>query len=100
MRTPTGRECKFFYGDYYRGRNFEECRAFTKGPKIPPWNSDLCKDCPVPGILLNNACTHLALTVVPVKQLFKTKMKVFAYCSRVHDYVRDPNIGCGQCHET
>ena len=26
MKTPAGTECKYFYGDYYRGRNHEECR--------------------------------------------------------------------------
>ena len=26
MKTPAGKECKFFYGDYYRGRQHEECR--------------------------------------------------------------------------
>ena len=29
MRTPAGKECQYFYGDYYRGRNQEECRLLS-----------------------------------------------------------------------
>jgi len=25
MKTPAGKDCKYFYGDYYRGRDLEEC---------------------------------------------------------------------------
>ena len=26
MKTPAGKECKYFYGNYYRGAHQEECR--------------------------------------------------------------------------
>ena len=26
MRTPAGKECRYFYGNYHRGRGIEECR--------------------------------------------------------------------------
>ena len=29
MRTPAGTECKFFYANYFRGRNQQECRLIA-----------------------------------------------------------------------
>ncbi len=62
MRTPAGTECKFFFGDYYRGRNREECRLIGNAPTPRHWTPDLCKTCPVPGIQRANACEHMELT--------------------------------------
>ena len=30
MRTPAGKECKYFYGNYFRGRKTEECRLLRE----------------------------------------------------------------------
>jgi hypothetical protein len=98
MRTPDGRECKFFYGDYYRGRNYEECRALASTYDAREWTSHLCKQCKVPDILRNNACPNLVLTVAPTKLLFVKRIKLFTYCTVSHGPVQDPNIGCGHCH--
>jgi hypothetical protein len=54
MKTPAGKECKFFFGDYYRGRNREECRLLQAAGER--WTRDLCRTCPVPGVLQANAC--------------------------------------------
>ena len=61
MRTPSGIECPHFYGNYFRGRNDEECRLI--GKQAPPrnWTPDLCKTCPVPGIARANACRNMIL---------------------------------------
>ena len=98
MKTPDGRECKFFYGDYYRGRNFEECRALINPQDKKFWQSAECKKCPVPGILQNNGCQNMALTAYLQKNLFGKRLRVKTWCSRSHGLVRNPNIGCGLCH--
>ncbi|MEA4812068.1 MAG: hypothetical protein VB108_05830 [Anaerolineaceae bacterium] len=99
MKTPFGRECKFFYGDYYRGRNLEECRALSAADK-PKWQVDLCKACPMPQILANNACPNLMLSVTINKPfLGKQKTLVKAWCSQIHTAVKDPNVGCPVCHQ-
>ncbi len=99
MKTPDGRECKFFYGDYYRGRNFEECRALSNPKDKKNWTSQLCSGCPLPDYLRHNSCQNLVYSVFIGKVLFKQRMKVKAWCSKSHELVRDPNIGCGHCHE-
>lgn len=100
MRIPDGRECKFFYGDYYRGRNIEECRGFSNGDKLKKeWTSDLCKTCPIPDILRNNACPNMTILAYIDKSWFRKRMKFTAYCFRSHQDVRNPIVGCGHCHE-
>lgn len=99
MKTPYGRDCRFFYGDYYRGRNFEECRGLINPEDKQTWDSMLCEDCPVPDIQLNNNCPNLVLTTYIGKVWFKKHMKVKASCSKTLLSVKDPNIGCGHCHE-
>ena len=63
MRTPAGTECPYFYGDYFRGRNVEECRLLKAAGQR--WTRDLCKTCPVPGIARANACEFLKLICQP-----------------------------------
>jgi len=98
MKTPYGRECRYFYGDYYRGRNFEECRLIQSREDGRKWETILCKACNVPVILANNACPHMVLSAV-VKSFFGRKsVRVDAYCVKSHQTVKDPNIGCDICH--
>ncbi len=99
MIVPTtGKECPYFYGDYFRGRRFEECRLL--GKSNPPWEVKLCKACPVPGIRLANACPNMILTAEVVSTLFRfgKKVKVDAYCTKTHQVVKNPYTGCGKCH--
>ena len=67
MRTPAGTECKFFYANYFRGRNQQECRLIAANPASDRWSPGLCKGCPVPEILRTNACRHLILEAKVVK---------------------------------
>lgn len=100
MRTPAGKECRYFYGDYYRGRDYEECRLIDPGNKTGQWSSDLCRECPVPEILLNNSCPHMVLEP-RLERSFpfgKRRVKIRTYCTETHREGFDPNIGCGQCH--
>ena len=96
MKTPAGSECKYFYGDYYRGRDREECRLLG-----PAWKPALCRTCPVPGIELANACEFMRLSgqvVRPLGAAFQPRVKVNATCEKTERSGFDPHIGCGECH--
>ncbi|MCX6054666.1 MAG: hypothetical protein NTZ74_07120 [Chloroflexi bacterium] len=101
MRTPSGIECQFFYGDYFRGKKQEECRLI--GSKSPPnqWKPDLCQSCPVPAILRSNACESMTLYPTIKGKAFGSKKKIVieAYCSRSNSVVTTPEVGCGICHQ-
>jgi hypothetical protein len=100
MRTPAGKECSYFYGDYYRGRQLEECRLLQSA--MPPlrWQPDFCQTCPVPGILQSNACVHMVL-IPSLERPFpfiKQHVRVKTMCSKSEKRDFDPHVGCGQCH--
>jgi len=99
MRTPAGKECKYFYGDYYRGKNREECRLLQASDER--WSPDLCKTCPVPDIQLANACEFMQITghvVRPLYAAFQRRVHVTAYCEKSERNVNEPHVGCGECH--
>jgi hypothetical protein len=101
MRTPAGKQCSYFYGDYYRGRQFEECRLLTHTNPPLPWRPALCSTCPVPGIQMANACPHMVLEP-RLKRPFpfvSQKVEVRTYCSSSCREGFDPHVGCGECHE-
>lgn len=100
MKTPAGKECRFFYGDYYRGRKNEECRLLDSAAPPLPWKPDLCKDCPVPDILLANACPHLQLqpSLARPFPFIHQQVRVQPYCTQTRRSGFDPHIGCGECH--
>lgn len=100
MRTPTGKECPHFYGDYYRGRNVEECRLLKAAGQL--WARDLCASCPVPEISLANACEFMQLRPKvgrPLSAGFRPRVQVQAYCDKTQRQVKEPQVGCGECHE-
>ncbi len=99
MRTPSGFECKYFYGDYFRGRSVEECRLLQASGQN--WTSDLCKTCPAPGITRANACEFLQLRAGitrPFSAAFMRRVTISAYCEKSKRDVKEPQIGCGECH--
>lgn len=98
MKTPAGQECKYFYGDYHRGREIEECRLLERTEY--QWTPDLCYSCPVPDILQANACEHMELEGYADRPFpfLKRKVRVKAYCSKTNRDVPEPHIGCGECH--
>jgi len=98
MITPAGKECKYFYGDYYRGRNVEECRLL--GDRGLDWAAYLCKECPVPDILNANSCEHQRLTPALERPIFfmRPQVRITAYCTKAERSVDEPRIGCGLCH--
>lgn len=96
MKTPAGSECKYFYGDYYRGRSREECRLLG-----PAWVRSLCSTCPVPSIDRANACEFMRLRAEvtrPVAAAFQKRVKVNSFCEKTGRKDFDPHIGCGECH--
>ncbi len=96
MKTPAGTECKYFYGDYYRGRDHEECRLVGTA-----WTRDLCRTCPVPAIDRANACEFMTLKAEiarPLTAAFQRRVRVATYCEKTHRSGFDPYIGCGECH--
>jgi hypothetical protein len=99
MRTPSGKECKYFYGNYFRGRTAEECRLLRASGER--WSRDLCQTCPVPDVLMANACEFLQLhgsVTRPVMAMLRRRVQLTAYCTKVQRDVAEPHIGCGQCH--
>jgi len=100
MRTPAGKECRYFYGDYYRGRDHEECRLLNEASPPLNWKPSLCATCPVPDILLANACTHLALLPRLARPFPFTKeqVQIQTYCNKTHRSRFDAKVGCGECH--
>jgi hypothetical protein len=96
MKTPAGNECKYFYGDYYRGREREECRLVGA-----PWTRELCRTCPVPGIGMANACEFMRLRAEvsrPLAAALQRRVKVTTYCEKTERSGFDPHLGCGECH--
>jgi hypothetical protein len=101
MITPAGTECRYYYADYFRGRERQECRLIAQNPQSEAWRPDLCKNCPGPGILRANACPNLVLEG-HVKRGFlglTRRMEVGAVCSKYLVEVDKPHVGCGHCHE-
>ncbi|WKZ37990.1 MAG: hypothetical protein QY332_08610 [Anaerolineales bacterium] len=99
MKTPAGRECPHFFGDYYRGRNREECSLLKLYNQ--QWTRDLCKTCPVPDILRANSCQHMKLKVEvarPITAIFQRRVQADAFCDKTQRGVPEPQVGCGECH--
>lgn len=100
MITPAGKECRYYYADHHRGRNVQECRLIAKNRNNrEPWVPALCSGCPVPDILQANQCPDMHLEGEVVRKwLFLKEVKVTAYCTRTMSEVKEPRVGCSQCH--
>jgi hypothetical protein len=99
MRTPAGKDCRFYYADFARGRNVQECRLIKSNPDSLPWQPKYCFQCPVPDILNANASRdmELTLTVEPVFIGLGRRLKVTAYCLKHRIPIEDPYVGCPKC---
>lgn len=100
MRTPFGADCRYYYQDFHRGRSVQECRLVDGTSSAGSWRVDLCRECPVPGILRANGCQYMQLQGRVAKGFlgFGRHMEIVATCSRSEGVVREPYVGCGQCH--
>jgi hypothetical protein len=96
MKTPAGKECKYYYADFHRGRDIQTCRLIEKNPDSPPWRPHLCESCPVPDILRANGSDTLTLDGKVVSKFlgFKQQVEVTGWCSVCFSDVPDPMRGC------
>lgn len=101
MRTPAGKECRFYYQDFHRGRNIQECRLAKENPESLRWHPNDCTRCPIPDILNANAAKdmELQLTIKARFLGFGRYSEVSAYCLRHHIPIADPYVGCPKCNE-
>ena len=79
--TPV--DCPYFYGDYFRGKNREECRLIDANPhNRRPWRRKLCDSCPVPALLRETDCRSLALEAEVKRKFFRDRVEVtLAVCT-------------------
>ena len=101
MRTPAGKECRYFYGNYFRGRNIEECRLLEASNPPQTWKPMLCETCPVPSIQMANGCENLVLEAKIHRPFLigKPEVQIRAHCNKTNQEVPEPHIGCGECHK-
>jgi hypothetical protein len=100
MRTPAGSDCPFYYADFHRGRQRQECRLVARTPGGGRWAADLCGRCRVPAIQRANACTNLVLSARVRQGLLGLGrgIDISATCTRSSGPVATPEVGCGLCH--
>lgn len=90
-------DCRFFYYDYFRGRERMECRLLKRSGHGDEWQLKLCQSCEVPEILRETTCDNLALEAEVVRRfgLFP-RVKVFAICAASLQQLNDPRH-CAHC---
>ncbi len=90
--------CPFYYSDYYRGRETEECRLIGRNPQSRPWRRALCDSCPVPDIMRQTDCTDLALEAeVGRRLLILDQVQVtYAVCLKHKTELQNPRH-CPAC---
>lgn len=98
MRTPAGTECRFYYEDFHRGRQTQECRLIKGNTRSLPWTPALCAKCRVPDVLRANGSPDLRLELTVRKRfgLFTT-LDLTGYCGRHGRAVVDLMRGCEAC---
>ncbi len=100
MKTPAGHECRYYYQDFHRGRNLQECRLQKTNRESLPWEPRDCANCPVPGILRANASPDMELTLTISNKffIFGRALSVNAYCTLHRIAIDDPHVGCPRCN--
>ncbi|MFQ5613323.1 MAG: hypothetical protein ACE5H9_14440 [Anaerolineae bacterium] len=101
MKTPAGKECKFYYADHHRGRQIQECRLIARNRESERWQPGLCFDCPMPDIQRANSCPNLKLEGRVERRFLGLRKQVVieGWCSEYFCDVGNPQVGCGHCHE-
>lgn len=90
--------CRYFYGDYFRGKNQESCRLIEANPDNQrPWRRKLCDSCPVPAILITSTSRDLLLEAEVKRKFLRDSVEItFAVCSRHMLELSDPRY-CPEC---
>lgn len=101
MQTPAGKECRFYYEDFHRGRNIQECRLVRGEVESMHWRPRDCTGCPVPDILNANASPNLELRLLIKPRLLGLgrQHQISARCIKHRIPIDDPFLGCPQCAE-
>lgn len=101
MRTPAGKECRYYYADFMRGRNVQECRLAKVNPESMRWRPQDCTHCPVPDILNANASPNLdlKLTIKPKFLGLGRQNEVTAFCLKHQIPIEDAFTGCPKCND-
>lgn len=90
--------CRYFYGDYHRGKNKEECRllAANSENKIA-WKRSFCDSCPVPELLIMSNSRDLVLEAEAKRRFLRERVEVtFAICNKHLLQLDDPKF-CPKC---
>ena len=103
MRTPDGTECRFYYEDFHRGRQTQECRLIERSRRNGDslaWAPDLCEKCSVPAVLRANGSKELRLNLSVQKRfgLFRS-LKLVTRCAAHDEIIDEPMRGCARCAE-
>jgi hypothetical protein len=93
-------DCPYYFADYVRGRETEKCRLIERNrEKGRPWRRELCETCPVPGILRETTCRHLALEASVTRRLgVFDRVSVYAVCTEHVLELGDPKR-CPECEK-
>jgi hypothetical protein len=96
MNSPVN--CRYFHGDYFRGKNHEECRLIGPNPANGrPWRRKLCDSCPVPEILITSTSRDLILEGEVTRKFLRDAVEVtFAICAKHMIELADPRE-CPMC---
>jgi hypothetical protein len=96
MNKPVN--CRYFYGDYFRGKEKEECRLLESSPNNRrQWRRGLCNSCPVPEIVITSNSRDLVLEAAIERKFLREQVEVtFAVCAKHLLELSDPRY-CPQC---
>ncbi|MFM7583688.1 MAG: hypothetical protein ACKO9F_13360 [Caldilinea sp.] len=96
MNKPVS--CRYFYGDYFRGKHKEECRLVAANANNAyPWKRSCCDSCPVPAVLVASNSRDLALEAKVTRRFLSSRVEIsFAVCTRHLEELADPRF-CPQC---
>jgi hypothetical protein len=90
--------CRYFYGDYFRGKNHEECRLLDASPDNQrSWHRKLCDTCPVPELLMSSNSRDLLLEAAVKRSFLRERVEVtFAVCATHMLELDNPGF-CPEC---
>ena len=96
MNRPVN--CRYFYGDYFRGKNVEACRLLEANPNNTiAWKRKHCDSCPVPAVLISSNSRDLELEGTVTRQFLRERVQItFAVCTRHMVELSDP-LHCPGC---
>jgi hypothetical protein len=96
MNKPVN--CRYFFGDYFRGMNKEECRLIAANPdNARPWQRSLCDRCPVPEMLIVSNSRDLLLEGEVKRKFLRDNVEVtLAICGKHRISLDNPRY-CPQC---